>query len=97
MYYDFRVPIPDAKGKIYPQERNGVTYIQYEYARVYNPDKKYNTPKRTTIGKVCEDDSSQMYPNPNYLKYFPEAELPGRLPCRQPRHRKSRFMSYSTR
>ena len=76
MYYDFRVPIPDAKGKIYPQERNGVTYVQFEYARVYNPDKKYNTPKRTTIGKVCEDDPSQMYPNPNYLKYFPEAELP---------------------
>ena len=76
MYYDFKVPIPDAKGKIYPQERKGVTYIQYEYARIYNPDKKYNTPKRTTIGKVCEDDSSQMYPNPNYLKYFPEAELP---------------------
>ena len=76
MYYDFKVPIPNVKGKIYPQERNGVTYVQYEYARVYNPDKKYNTPKRTTIGKVCEDDSSQMYPNPNYLKYFPEAELP---------------------
>ena len=60
MYYDFRVPIPDAKGKIYPQERKGVTYIQYEYARIYNPDKKYNTPKRTTIGKVCEDDLSLM-------------------------------------
>lgn len=76
MYYDFRVPIPDVKGKIYPQEKKGVIYIQYEYARIYNPDKKYNTPKRTTIGKVCEDDSSQMYPNPNYLKFFPEAELP---------------------
>ena len=76
MYYDFRVPIPDAKGKIYPQEKKGVIYIQYEYARIYNPDKKYNTPKRTTIGKVCEDDASQMYPNPNYLKFFPEAELP---------------------
>ena len=76
MYYDFKVPIPDVKGKIYPQERKGVIYIQYEYARIYNPDKKYNTPKRTTIGKVCEDDSSLMYPNPNYLKYFPEAELP---------------------
>ena len=49
MYYDFRVPIPDAKGKIYPQERNGVTYVQFEYARVYNPDKKYNTPKRPIL------------------------------------------------
>ncbi len=76
MYYDFRVPIPDEKGRIYPQERNGVTYIQYEYARVYKREKRYNIPKRTTIGKACEDDSSMMYPNPNYLKYFPEAELP---------------------
>ena len=76
MYYNFRVPVPDVKGKIYPQEKKGVTYIQYEYARIYNPEKKYNTPKRTTIGKVCENDSAQMYPNPNYLKFFPEAELP---------------------
>lgn len=72
MYYDLRVPVPDVKGKIYLQKRNGVTYVQYEYDRVYHPEKKYNTPKRTTIGKVCEEDSSLMYPNPNYRKYFPE-------------------------
>ena len=74
MYYSFRVPIPE--GKIYPQKKDGVTYVQYEYDRVYKPDKKYNIPKRTTIGRVCEDDPSMMYPNPNFLKYFPDAELP---------------------
>lgn len=76
MYYKFKVAIPEEKGKIYPQDKGGVTYIQYEYDRVYKPDKGYNIPKRTTIGKVCEDDPSLMYPNPNYLKYFPDAELP---------------------
>ena len=37
---------------------------------------KYNIPKRTTIGKKCEDDPEMMYPNPNFLTYFPDAELP---------------------
>ena len=76
MYFGFKVKIPEEKGKIYPQKKDGVTYVQYEYDRVYKPDKKYNIPKRTTIGKVCEDDPTMMYPNPNFLKYFPDAELP---------------------
>ena len=76
MYYDFKVKIPDEKGKIYEKAIKGVVYINYEYDRVYKPDKKYNIPKRTTIGKRCEDDSTMMYPNPNYLTYFPDAELP---------------------
>ncbi|MDO4978469.1 MAG: transposase [Eubacteriales bacterium] len=76
MYYDFKVKIPIIKGKIYERKIKGVTYINYEYDRVYKPDKKYNIPKRTTIGKKCDDDPDMMYPNPNYLTYFPDAELP---------------------
>lgn len=76
MYYDFRVKIPDEKGKIYTKTIKGVVYVNYEYDRVYKPDKKYNIPKRTTIGKMCDDDPDMMYPNPNYLTYFPDAELP---------------------
>ena len=76
MYYDFLVKIPDEKGKIFERTIKGVTYINYEYDRVYKPDKKYNIPKRTTIGKKCEDDDTMMYPNPNFMKYFPDAELP---------------------
>jgi len=76
MYYDFRVKIPQQKGKIFEKTIKNVTYINYEYDRVYKPDKKYNIPKRTTIGKKCEDDLSMMYPNPNFLTYFPDAELP---------------------
>ena len=76
MYYNFKVVIPDIKSKVYPQTVRGVTYINYEYDRVYKPDKKYNIPKRTTIGKICDDDPKMMYPNANYHKYFPDAELP---------------------
>ena len=49
---DFRVPIPEGKGKIFERTIKDVTYINYEYDRIYKPDKKYNIPKRTTTGKL---------------------------------------------
>ena len=76
MYFDFKVKIPEEKGKIYERTIKGVVYINYEYDRVYKPDRKYNIPKRTTIGKKCDDDPGMMYPNPNYLTYFPDMKLP---------------------
>lgn len=79
MYLDIRVKIPQIKGKIYETVIKGVTYINYEYDRVYKPEKKYNIPKRTTIGKRCENDPSMMYPNMNYLKFFPDAKLPDEI------------------
>ena len=76
MYYDFKIEIPDVKGKIFERTIKGVTYINYEYDRIYKADKKYNIPKRTTIGKKCDDDPTMMYPNPNFLTYFPDVKLP---------------------
>ena len=76
MYFDFLVKIPDVKGKIYEKTIKGVTYINYEYDRIYKPEKKYNIPKRTTIGKKSDEAPDMMYPNPNFLTYFPDAELP---------------------
>ena len=76
MYYDFKVKIPEVKGKIYERTIKGVVYINYEYDRIYKPDKKSNIPKCTTIGKKCEDDPEMMYPNTNFLKFFPSEELP---------------------
>lgn len=76
MYFDFLVQIPEVKGKIYEKTIKGVTYINYEYDRVYKPEKKYNIPKRTTIGKKCDGNPTMMYPNPNFLTYFPDVELP---------------------
>ena len=75
MYYSYKVKIPKEKGKILKTIIKGVEYINYEYDRVYKPDKKYNIPKRTTIGKVCEGEKNMMYPNPNFIKYFPNIEV----------------------
>ena len=79
MYLDFKEKVPEIKGKIYEKTIKGVSYINYEYDRIYKPEKKYNIPKRTTIGKRCEDDLQMMYPNANYLKFFPDAELPDKI------------------
>ena len=76
MYFDFLVKIPENTGKISLNRRNGTTYVEYTYGRRYVPEKKYNVPQRTTIGKMEPSDPKLMYPNPNFLKYFPEVELP---------------------
>jgi transposase len=57
------------------QRKKDSTYIFYEYDRVYDPVRKYNVPKRAVIGKLSPDDERKMYPNGNFLKYFPTAEL----------------------
>lgn len=79
MYFTFTVPIPYESKKISFNTIKGTRYVNYEYDRVYKPDKKYNVPKRTTIGRVSDDDPDEMYPNPNYLKYFPEKGIPEEL------------------
>ena len=76
MYFDFLVKIPEDTGKISLNRRNGTTYIEYTYGRRYVPEKKYNVPRRTTIGKMDLSDPTMMYPNPNFLKFFPEVALP---------------------
>ena len=75
MYYNFLVDIPENIGKISYNKRGNTTYVEYTYERVYHPEKKYNTAKRTTIGKVSNEDSSKMYPNPTFEKYFPEVAV----------------------
>lgn len=79
MYMDFKVKIPEIKGKIFEKTIKNVTYINYEYDRIYKPEKKYNIPKRTTIGKRSSDKTGMMYPNANYLKFFPDAEIPNEV------------------
>ncbi len=74
MYLDTTVEIPEKPGKIVIQKKGDSYYVHYEYARVYDEKRKFNIPKRTVIGKVAE--GNKMYPNPNFLKYFPSVELP---------------------
>ena len=77
MYYNCEVKIPEEAGKITLNRRGETTYVEYTYDRVYVPEKKYNVAKRTTIGKQSKTDPTMIQPNPNFLKYFPEIELPG--------------------
>ena len=76
MYLNTVVKIPDVQGKITCRSKKGTTYVEYEYDREYLPDRKYTIPKRKTIGKRSGADNTLMYPNENFLKYFPEVELP---------------------
>ena len=76
MFLNSRVSIPSS-GKISIKKRtNGDRYVYYQYENNYSSERGYNLPKRTTIGKVCPDDSSMMFPNPNFLKFFPNETLP---------------------
>ena len=76
MYLDFLVKIPFVQGKITRRKKKDVVYIEFEYDRIYDPVRQYTFPKRVTIGKLSETDSELMQPNQNFLKYFPDAELP---------------------
>ena len=76
MYYDFEVPLPDAPGKLAYEKHGDTTYVKYEYDRIYDPEKKFTYPKRTTIGKRSKEEPDMFRPNQNFLTYFPNAELP---------------------
>ena len=76
MYLNFFVKIPDVPGKLLREKRGDITYIKYEYDRIYDPERQYTYPKRVTIGKISKSDDTMMQPNETFLKYFPEVELP---------------------
>ena len=78
MYFNFLVPVP-VNSKIVRQTKNGVTYVDFEYERIYIRESGYTKPRRSTIGKQSPDDPSMMWPNQNYLKYFPNTDLPETL------------------
>lgn len=76
MYLKHPVRIPENTAGITRKSIRGVTYIYYAYERQYNSEKKYSVPKNTTIGKCTEDNPDMMYPNTNFLRFFPDVELP---------------------
>ena len=80
MYLKSTVKIPELESGISEKTIKGITYIYYEYGRKYYPEKKYTVPQCTSIGKKAPDDPSMMFPNDNYLKYFPGEMLPEELP-----------------
>lgn len=76
MYLDFLVKIPNASGKLTYRRKGDTDYVYYEYDRIYNKVTKKTNPKRVTIGKRSASDPEMMLPNENYLKYFPDEDLP---------------------
>lgn len=79
MYLDMIVDIPNEPNKITYRCKSNVDYVYYEYSRIYDKKTKLTNPKRATIGKRLKEDPLKMQPNQNYLKYFPEAKLPGKM------------------
>ena len=67
MHFDTKVDIPVVPGKITISKGK---YVKYEIGRSYNAEKRYNVPKRVTIGTICEDSKGRMYPNEKFLSYF---------------------------
>lgn len=80
MYLNIKVEVPASEGGISRKTIRGTTYIYYEHGRKYYKDRGYTVPQCTSIGKLCEDEPGMMIPNGNYLKFFPDAELPEELP-----------------
>ena len=76
MYLDSLVKIPEARGKITFRTKGKTTYVEYESDRVYVPEKRYTTVSRKTIGKLTDTDRQFMQPNENFLKFFPDTDLP---------------------
>lgn len=74
MYYKYTVEIP--KEHVVRIKNKGVTYIYFEYDRVYDLEKKFNSAKRQCIGKQSEKDCNLMYPNQNFNLHFPGSEKP---------------------
>ena len=76
MYLDCLVKMPNAPGKIVCQKKGETTYVYYETDRTYDPEKRYTAPKRVTIGKRSKDDPDMIQPNENFLRFFPDEQLP---------------------
>ena len=70
MYLNCRVKIPDTGGNISVKTINGTPYVYLERGRTYDKEKKYNTPKRTCIGKRDMEQPAFMFPNCDCLRYF---------------------------
>ena len=68
--------MPDAPGKLAYEKHGDTTYVKYEYDRIYDLEKKFTYPKRTTIGNCSKEKRDIFRPNQNYLTCFPTAELP---------------------
>ena len=63
MYLEFPVKIPDVPGKMTRRKKGEAVYIEYEYDRIYDPQRQFTTAKRSIIGKQAQIDPLMMQPN----------------------------------
>ena len=76
MYLDAKIKIPSEVSGVSTKTISGVSYVYYTFGRSYSVEKKYSKPKCTSIGKCVPDEPGMMYPNHNFLRFFPEIDLP---------------------
>lgn len=76
MYLEAKIKIPTEVSGISTKTISGISYVYYTFDRSYSTEKKYSKPKGTSIGKCIPDEPGMMYPNQNFLRFFPEIDLP---------------------
>lgn len=81
MFYDYLVDIPVIKGRIFEKKTHtksegNIVYIEFQKERIYNPERKNTSTRRTTIGKKSSDDPVRMFPNENYYKLIDDPQYP---------------------
>lgn len=76
MYFSTSVRVPEVPGKIVRRKQGAAIYVLYETARVYDPKRQFNVPKRVVIGKLLPDaEGDLMLPNERFAEFFPDAQL----------------------
>ena len=74
MYSSSHIQVPDVPGKIVRRKKGNGIYVLYEVARVYDPKRQFNVPKRVIIGKLVSDAAdAMMQPNEKFFELFPES------------------------
>ena len=76
MYLEAKIKIPQNIPGLTTKTIKGTTYIYYTFSRTYSAEKKYSKPSGTSVGKCVPDEPGMMYPNHNFLRFFPEIDLP---------------------
>ena len=61
MYSSSHIQVPDVPGKIVRRKKGNGIYVLYEVARVYDPKRQFNVPKRVIIGKLVSDGERQKF------------------------------------
>lgn len=75
MYLETQVKIPSDTVGVSRKTIKGTNYVYYVYGHRYDPVKKHTVPQNTTIGKCENAETDMMYPNTNFLKFFPDWEF----------------------